>query len=55
MNNCSKAEYNKHSTLAFVEYHARSRYKWEPDFGEYAGLVEKEIQLKIAEAKNKER
>lgn len=39
VNGCTRAEYQEHEKVAFVEYHARSRYKWEPDFGEYTSLI----------------
>ena len=35
VNDCTKAEYEEHDKVAFVEYHARSQYEWTPDFGEY--------------------
>lgn len=39
VNGCTKAEYKQHEKEAFLEYHARSQYKWEPDFGEYTSAL----------------
>ena len=39
VNGCTKTEYQEHEKIAFLEYHARSQYEWEPDFGEYGSLV----------------
>ena len=39
VNGCSKAKYQEHERISFLEYHARSQYEWKPDFGEYASLV----------------
>jgi hypothetical protein len=43
VNGCTRAEFKKHEKEAFVEYHARSQYKWEPDFGEFAQYIEKDV------------
>jgi len=46
VNGCTKTEYYEHEKLAFLEYHARSQYKWKPDFGQYASLLKSNRRVK---------
>jgi len=41
VNNCSKSEFNQYYKQAFAQWHERSQYQWQLDFGEYADKIKK--------------
>ena len=46
VNNCERKTFKKHKKEAFEEWHKRSQYKWQIDFGKYKKLIKPEYERK---------